>query len=485
MPIDPLDDYALYNADFVFPSWNDEVALRLKALFSTLEAEEPRQPIIVGAIVRTEEYLGTIDEILDIVKRWVEEIIPAGLTNVLEDPVLQTLFPEPDLTFLVHKTVNVCFITPHLLNYPYSRRDDDERLFIDFRELSCTVEHDKGITDQFILTLPGDYTWRFIEMDTVERYTGQPDHRTRRWGTSEDEWLDILETGDEHEKSNAVLHLEKSNHPRVVDALIRVLLDKQADDFSRRMAARGLGMMGDPRAIDQLYHTAQYAMEENHSPAVAAFHAMSHFLDPRITELLVDTALHAGHRSGRWYAAVCGLGRINDPQGFDYLVALLRKDETVLSDEVAYERSHPRTDCTSQIRRAAATALGEMADPKSITPLHEALATGDPVAKACAAYALSLKGDYSGINLLLEEWEQTEKFQVSGGFLFLQFVKLFGKLGEARSIPILIDALEHKDANEFGEIRRQAKESLKSITGQNFGLSRKRWRQWWNEQHST
>ena len=218
---------------------------------------------------------------------------------------------------------------------------------------------------------------------------------------------------------------------------------------------------------------AQYAMEENHSPAVAAFHAMSHFLDPRITELLVDTALHAGHRSGRWYAAVCGLGRINDPQGFDYFVALLRKDETVLSDEVAYERSHPRTDCTSQIRRAAATALGEMADPKSITPLHEALATGDPVAKACAAYALSLKGDYSGINLLLEEWEQTEKFQVSGGFLFLQFVKLFGKLGEARSIPILIDAFEHKDANEFGEIRRQAKESLKSITGQRTSVKSK------------
>ena len=155
MPIDPLDDYALYNADFVFPSWNDEVALRLKALFSTLEAEEPRQPIIVGAIVRTEEYLGTIDEILDIVKRWVEEIIPAGLTNVLEDPVLQTLFPEPDLTFLVHKTVNVCFLLPTCSIIRIAVVMTMSAYSLIFVNSSCTVEHDKGITDQFILTLPG------------------------------------------------------------------------------------------------------------------------------------------------------------------------------------------------------------------------------------------------------------------------------------------------------------------------------------------
>ena len=64
LTIDPCEDDALLNADFVFPSWNDEVVQRLKAIFLTLNAVEPRQPIAVGAVLRTNEQLGTLDEIL-------------------------------------------------------------------------------------------------------------------------------------------------------------------------------------------------------------------------------------------------------------------------------------------------------------------------------------------------------------------------------------------------------------------------------------
>ena len=64
------------------------------------------------------------------------------------------------------------------------------------------------------------------EKYTVDMYTRQPFHCRIRMGESQDEWLDILETGDEDEKLIAVMNLLESHNPRVVEAFIRVFQDK-------------------------------------------------------------------------------------------------------------------------------------------------------------------------------------------------------------------------------------------------------------------
>ena len=135
---DPLDDYSLYKADDVFASWSDEVALRLKETMLKLKAYHTRRTATDHHAEQTVEYVGTIDDIFRHIASWVEEM-PEHLALMLANPVLQPLFPDPDLTFLVRKTTSSCAIRPHLLNYPHSHHEDDDRPFINFRDFHCTI----------------------------------------------------------------------------------------------------------------------------------------------------------------------------------------------------------------------------------------------------------------------------------------------------------------------------------------------------------
>ncbi len=137
---DPLDDYALYEADDTFTVWDDDVAARLKPMLYALEVSRPWLPKPESSAkipARSIEYTGPLNEICERIARWVDGM-PARLAKLLAHPVLHPLFPAPDLIFLIHLRTGYCTIQPHFLNYP-ANRHEGTHLFIDFSHVTYRI----------------------------------------------------------------------------------------------------------------------------------------------------------------------------------------------------------------------------------------------------------------------------------------------------------------------------------------------------------
>ena len=94
-----------------------------------------------------------------------------------------------------------------------------------------------------------------------------------------------------------------------------------------------------------------------------------------------------------------------------------------------------------QIRWYAASALGEMKEPRALEPLIAVL-----------------KDDKVGYVRAMAAWA-------------------LGKIKDRRAVEPLIDGI----TDESNDVKKMAPLALKDITGQDFGKDPIKWREWWNK----
>jgi HEAT repeat protein len=122
------------------------------------------------------------------------------------------------------------------------------------------------------------------------------------------------------------------------------------------------------------------------------------------------------HRAAQALAWLCGR-QWNAPLNY-LLVALVETD--------------------SEVRRAAATALGQLKDTRAVEPLLSALHDTDSEVRRAAAEALGQLGDARAVEPLLSTLEDHEPFVCEAA------VQALGRLGDARAVRPLLRRLPGK-----------------------------------------
>ena len=168
---------------------------------------------------------------------------------------------------------------------------------------------------------------------------------------------------DKGVRASAAEALVKIGAP-AVEPLIAALKDKDSD--VRYAAAKALGEIKDPRAVEPLIAALK---DESSSVRRAAAEALGKIGDPRAVEPLI--AVPKDYYSGVRYAVTKALVKIGAPAVEPLIAALKDKDSK-----------------DSDVRQAAAEALGEIKDPRAVEPLIAALKDGDSDVRKAAAKAL-------------------------------------------------------------------------------------------------
>jgi len=280
-------------------------------------------------------------------------------------------------------------------------------------------------------------------------------------------------------RESACLSLAKLRAAEAVPALALRLKARDEEGCMRVLAARTLGELSDPRAVEPLF-TALL----DHDPSVrqAAAQALGRFKEKRVLTMLLEATkdrydgvrVAAGRaignigdtsvvpalvrqlespERGHRHAAGVALGALADPRGIEALIRRLERDrETGIPQwgpEVLGESRSPQAvdflcslldDHRLQVNLIAAGALGRIRDPRAVTPLIGAL-RGSSVDLRAMATAL-------------------------------------GEIGDARAVEPLLPLL----LDEHETVRWPAATALRKITGQDFGTNADVWRRWWQTQ---
>ncbi|MDF0591209.1 HEAT repeat domain-containing protein [Candidatus Methanocrinis natronophilus] len=166
--------------------------------------------------------------------------------------------------------------------------------------------------------------------------------------------------------------------PATADEVDDLILDlKYGQPDVQKNAAKALGETGDPRAVEPLIVALK---DSNRDLRIHSAYALGEIGDLRAVDPLI-AALNDDHSSVRGYAAHA-LGQIGDPKAVDPLIAALNDRQPnvrIHSAGSLVRLGKPEyfdqvmegvTNQNSGIREAAAEALGNTRDPRSIEPLN-------------------------------------------------------------------------------------------------------------------
>ncbi len=171
---------------------------------------------------------------------------------------------------------------------------------------------------------------------------------------------------------------------------------------------------------------------------------------------LFGTFLEKDPRGLVWKRVLAGLGRMGDP-AVRVVMLFIRRGR----DPIA--------------RGMGAQIAGRMG-PAIVPALVKELKEGPPLAAAASADALGYhKESPQAGKALLVETLQTAK----DPFLVLEAAKGLGLLGEKKTVPALISALEKAVLRGDRRLARVVEKSLQEITGRRFGPRAELWRVWW------
>jgi HEAT repeat protein len=176
------------------------------------------------------------------------------------------------------------------------------------------------------------------------------------------------------------------------------------DDGVRQAAARALGKLGDPRAVEPLV----FALED------------------RNDHLRKD--------------AIDALGKLGDPRAILPLIAAVRGEG---ADEIRG---------SSDYATAALAGFGEAAAEPLLAAFKDETA---PRARLLLAWTLGKLGDRRAVEPLIAALNEKEKLVRQGA------AEALGKLGDGRALEPLIAALADEEEN----VRKRASEALESIGG--------------------
>ena len=169
---------------------------------------------------------------------------------------------------------------------------------------------------------------------------------------------------------------------------------------------------------------------------------------------------------------------------FDYLIELLRSEDTAVQFRAAVALGEQRREGAakalwkllrsddSAVLHATIVALGRImgADDKWQERLFDLAGHKDPIARMGAAISLA-------------ELRTADAKEVLHGMLAdsdrrvrIEAVQQVGNLRRKESVPILIERLEQEE----GRIRQDIARVLRLVTGLDHGMSRSRWKAWWD-----
>lgn len=182
--------------------------------------------------------------------------------------------------------------------------------------------------------------------------------------------------------------------------------------------------------------------------------------------------------------AAKALGQIGSINSVEFLVGLLN-------------------DPDRGVRATAAIALGNYRHPMAVQKIIELYPQANAAARSDMIYALANINDLLAVPFLIKQANDPNPSVRAAIMLAL------GKLGDARAIPALLKGLEDRDEitrinaayslgtyyspqvvtalvkslkDPAGRVRRAAVDSLKGLSGMDFGLSYQKWQQWWQQQ---
>lgn len=234
---------------------------------------------------------------------------------------------------------------------------------------------------------------------------------------------------------------------------------KDTNDQNRADAADAIGLMADPRAVNDLIQALKHeSVPENREKIVKALKIIK---DPRALEPLIWTLMDKDWRVRREVAE--SLGRIGDSSAVEPLIVALRdKDERVreevasilgrLKDERAVEPLvNALNDENGRVQQNATDALVLIGIP-SIKPLIYSLKDKNEENRARATTALSKIGE-PAIDLLIQSLlDKNHKVRAGAA-------EALGKIGDSRAEEPLIQALKY---GSF-KVRGSAAEALGMI----------------------
>jgi HEAT repeat protein len=192
--------------------------------------------------------------------------------------------------------------------------------------------------------------------------------------------LDLLAWSPDRDEVGAAYWAAKGQWHKCVEVgapAVEVLIGalKHHDSLVRQLAARGLGEIGDARAVEPLIG----ALRGREDVRAAAAVGLGQIDDARALEPLMGSLKDAG--SNVRAAAARALGQMGDPRAVDRLIGCLKDHESI-------------------VRQAAAGALGEIGDARAVEPLIGLLKSREDV-RAAAAAALGEIGDAQAIEPLI------------------------------------------------------------------------------------
>jgi HEAT repeat protein len=175
--------------------------------------------------------------------------------------------------------------------------------------------------------------------------------------------ITLLDHPEPEVRQNAVFALGTIRSSEATDALISALDDE--DSVVRGYAATALGEIGDPKAKEALLA----ALKREDSSLVNMASSLIDLGSDKVVEILIEK-LRDPNPNNRLYA-IYALGRVNDPQEIEPLIAVLASEE---------------------IGWLAAQALVRIGSP-AVPPLLESLFADDRNVRLYSTYALGEIGD--------------------------------------------------------------------------------------------
>ena len=215
-----------------------------------------------------------------------------------------------------------------------------------------------------------------------------------------------------------LMEISRAESAKNTGFIVESLQDK--DSRVREAAAKALGRMGDPRAVDPLVNALGDSLNRVRDAAAVALKKLNEPLGERIYESLKGS-------SKAWEE----LARTNDPRAIAALVKALG----------AWDRN---------VRANAAWTLRKLGDPRAVEPLIKALGDRSPIVRGAAAWALLEVGDRRAVDPMVRALSDTEESVREAA------VWKLGKLKVPRAVAPLIPALQ----DWFFKVREAAAYSL-------------------------
>jgi len=256
--------------------------------------------------------------------------------------------------------------------------------------------------------------------------------------------LPMLNDPDAGVRKETAMVLGILKDPAAVKDLIRALGDSNKEVVSK--AAFSLGQIGDKKAADSLLPLLS---DSNGEIRLFAANALGELKDARATEALLRL-LNDPKTDVRINSAIA-LGKIGDPKAVGGLISGLKNSDR-------------------NVRACCVRALANIRDSRAVEPIIQMLADSSGVA-LIAADSLAVFQDKRAVEPLIATLNNGNINIRCHSAIALRIFK------DKRSIKPLIDLL----TEEKPIVKKIYGDSLREITGQQFGDDQQQWLDWWEK----